>query len=111
MGSSHRHPLNTPHTLGAAGMDGTERVYECEFGSGFRGTFEEVRLAVTALAALDTPPERAAVRQVADHERRMSEMQAATRRDTAYSHTDYTTRRAVSSRPYSPKAKGRLKGA
>ena len=51
------------------------------------------------------------MRQVADHERRMSEMQAATRRDTAYSHTDYTTRRAVSSRSYSPKAKGRLKGA
>ena len=49
-----------------------------------------------------TPPERAAARQVADHERRMSEMQAATRRDTAYSHTDYTTRRAVSSRPHSP---------
>ena len=38
------------------------------------------------------------MRQVADHERRMSEMQAATRRDTAY----YTTRRAVSSRPHSP---------
>jgi len=55
VGSSHRHPLNTPHRLGAAGLDGPERVYECEFGSGFRGTFEEVRLALTALAALDTP--------------------------------------------------------
>ena len=55
MGSSHRHPLNTPHTLNAPGMDGTERIYECEFGSGFRGTFEEVRLALTAFAAPDTP--------------------------------------------------------
>ena len=55
MGSSHRHPLNTPHTLNAPGMDGTERIYECEFGSGFRGTFEEVRLALAALAAPDTP--------------------------------------------------------